>query len=178
MSWEETLQSRLDGIRGARASGVAVSIKVRATGGCFHREHSPGAYRLIDRAVQDFPSKDGRFEEHESGPEILVLFGVTTAALVLIKSVVDLVTTIIKARTEGQKKGDHPREPLELIVRGFGSDGKMYEEKVLRIDAGEEVSRAAIEKALGLGLQKQLPKKQKDVPVKPSAKQKPKKRRR
>ncbi|HWE95767.1 MAG TPA: hypothetical protein VG269_17515 [Tepidisphaeraceae bacterium] len=181
MGWEATLRKRLDEVEGKPSKGVAVSIKVRIMGGCFHRQHSPEAYRIIDHALSDFPPADGRFEEHETGPELLVLFGLTTAGLVLTKSVIDLVTTIIKARSEGQKKGDHPRDSIELIVRGFDTEGKMFEEKVMRINAGEDVARAAVEKALGIGLQKQSPVKKQNVltsPVKASTKKKNRKKKR
>ena len=57
------------------------------------------------------------FEEHESGPELLVFVAVVTAGISLAKSVIDLIVAIIKARSEGIKKGDHPASPLDLIVR-------------------------------------------------------------
>ena len=127
-----------------------VSIKVRITSGCFHREHSPQAYKLIDDYVSgtDMAKLRAEIEEHESGPEILVFLAVATAGLTFAKSVVDLITVIIKARSEGIKKGDRPSEPLELIVRGHTKDGEYFEEKILRIPNDQTVTTKAIEAAL------------------------------
>ena len=90
--------------------GLAVSMKVRVTSGCFHREHSPQAYRLIDEYLQLHALEDVRwsFQEHESGPELLLYLAVTTAGLSLAAGIINLVTAIIKARADGIKKGDHP----------------------------------------------------------------------
>lgn len=159
MTWENTLRSRLDGYHGRHEhDGTPVSIKIRSLGGCFDRGCCPAAHRIIDDALRQY-GHDGEFgyEKHESGPELLVYLALGTATITLAKSVIDLVTTIIKARSEGQKQGDRHHEPLELIVRGFDKDGKMFEERVLRIDAGEEPTREAVQKALTDGLQKRLP---------------------
>jgi hypothetical protein len=144
----------------AEADGlVPVSIKVRVMSGCFHREHSPQAYRLIDDylAAADLSHVRHRFEEHESGPELLVYLAVTAAGLGVVKSVVELITTIIKARSEGIKKGDTPSHPLELIVRGHSEDGEYFEEKVLQIPPEQVVTPTQIEDALA----KSIPKPQK-----------------
>jgi hypothetical protein len=111
-------------------------------GGCFHREHSPEAYRIIDDflSTTDLSDVHLHFEEHESGPEILVYMAVAAAGLTLAKSVVELITAIIKARSEGIKRGDKPCEPLELIMRGHSKDGEYYEETVLRIPNHEPVT--------------------------------------
>jgi len=129
---------------------VPVSIKVRVTSGCFHREHSPHAYRLIDDflARTDLSDTRCRLEEHESGPELLVYLAVTAAGLGVVKSVVELVTAIIKARSEGIKKGDRPSDPLELIVRGHSKGGEYFEETVLRIPAEHVITPKQIEDAL------------------------------
>ena len=131
----------------AKTDGLApVSIKVGVTSGCFHREHSPHAYQLIDDYLADADLSDlqFRFEEHESGPELLVYLAVTAAALGVVKSVVELVTAIIKARSEGIKKGDRPSDPLELIVRGHSKDGEYFEETVLRIPPDHVVTRSRL----------------------------------
>lgn len=126
-----------------------VSIKVRVASGCFHREHSPEAYRLIDDYLADADLSDAhyRIEEHESGPEILVYLAVATAGLSLAKSIVELVTTIIKARSEGIKRGDRPAEPLEVIVRGHTKDGEYTEEIILRIPAGTTITAKQLQDA-------------------------------
>jgi hypothetical protein len=159
--WQETFRNRMRGFEARRAPGpgeAAVSIKVRVASGCFHREHSPRAYELIDRSLTKLPGSDGSFafEEHESGPEILVYLAVTTAGLSLAKSIIDLITAIIKARSEGIKKGDHPSEPLELIVRRVHDAQEFREETVLRIGHKDAVDKAKIEQQLKDALRKLL----------------------
>lgn len=104
------------------------------------------------------------FEEHESGPEILVFLAMGTAGLA--KSVIDLVITIIKARTEGIKKGDHPCHPLELIVRRVHDGKEFREETVLRIGHRDVLDEPNIEQELKEALRKLL----KDEPSSPRPK--------
>lgn len=155
--WMEEFRARMREF-GQLASfpGRAVSIKVRITGGCFHREHSPEAYKIIDKHLKSRPVDNCRFVEHETGPELLVWLALGTAGITLAKSVVDLVTTIIKARAEGIRKGDRPAEPIELIVRDFDADGKVREERVLHLTPRDQIDAKQIEKAMGRAL-KQLP---------------------
>jgi len=132
------------------ANAIPVSIKVRVTSGCFHREHSPHAYEIIDDYLSRIPAdeRDFTFEEHESGPEILVYLAVTSVGLTLAKSVVDLITAIVKARSESAKKGDHPQAPVELIVRRFDKAGEIREEKVLHFNYSDPVNPDEIERKL------------------------------
>jgi hypothetical protein len=156
--WQETFRNRMRGFEARRApkpGESAVSIKVRVAGGCFHREHSPHAYQFID-AKLTATDDSFAFEEHESGPEILVYLAVTTAGLSLAKSIVDLITAIIKARSEGIKKGDHPSEPLELIVRRVHNAQEFREETVLRIGHEDAVDEAKVERELNDALRKLL----------------------
>lgn len=147
--WVKQFRRRMNRFSKSRPGhGNAISIKVRPIGGCFHRQHSPHAYHLIDVYLQKCPSLDVHFEEHESGPELLVWLALGTAGLTLAKSVIDLVTAIIKARSEGIKKGDSPSETVELIIRKVITDHKTIEEKVLRFDYKDEVNTEQIEKAL------------------------------
>jgi hypothetical protein len=144
---------------------VPVSVKVRVTSGCFHREHSPRAYQLIDDylARADLPDVHCRFEEHESGPELLVCLAVTTAGLTFAKSVVELITAIIKARSNGISKGDRPSDPLELIVRGHTKEREYFEEMILQIPPDKVITARQIEDALTkqkAGTQKKKRKKQ------------------
>jgi len=146
----------------------AVSIKVRITSGCFHREHSPRAYELIDQSLRKLSPRDSgfAFEEHESGPELLVYIA---AGVSLATSVINLIATIIKARSEGIRKGDHPAHPLELIVRRVHSGNEFREETVLRIGHTDSLDEAKLEQQLNDALQKLL-KDGKQIPEpKPSA---------
>jgi hypothetical protein len=130
-------------------------LKCAWPGGCFHREHSPHAYQIID-AKLTATDDSFAFEEHESGPEILVYLAVTTAGLSLAKSIVDLITAIIKARSEGINKGDHPSELLELIVRRVHNAQEFREETVLRIGHEDAVDEAKVERQLEDALRKLL----------------------
>ena len=147
-SWLEEFHKRMDRFgrkqRGA-GEGVAISIKVRVASGCFHREHSPRAYELIGPALPEPGVSDFDYVEHESGPELLVYLA---GGLLLAKSVVELITVIIKARAEGIKKGDNPSAPLELIVRRVYRGSEFKEEIVLRIGHTESVDPKSIEKQL------------------------------
>jgi len=137
----------------------AVSIKVRVQSGCFHREHSPRAYAIIDKRLDALAPEESEglsFEEHESGPEVLVWIAVGTAGLTLAKSIVDLVTAIIKARSEGVKQGDRPSDPVELIVRRVGTRDEFREETILRVGCDQTIAQSQIEDALESALDKLL----------------------
>jgi hypothetical protein len=143
---------------------IAVSIKVRVTSGCFHREHSPKAYCMIEHHLYSISPDQAVFEfqEHESGPEILVYLAVTTAGLTLAKSVIDLVTAIIKARCDGIRQGDKPNDPLELIIRRTCKEGQFTEDKVLRVGPHENVDRSVIEQDLKKAAEKLIKEEQKE----------------
>jgi hypothetical protein len=120
---------------------------VRVESGCFHREHSPEAYKIIDAQLRK-PSEHAEVVEHESGPELLLYLAVAAGALSLAKSVVELVTEIFKARATGIKKGDHPRDPLVLIVRRVDDKDEYREDVILRIGHTDAVDSGVIEKEL------------------------------
>ena len=151
-AWPHQLYTRLrefEAQSDALADRVSFSIKVRVTSGCFHREHSPKAYEAIDRAVAaTAPCRAVAFVEHENGPELLVYAAFAASGLTLAKSVVDLVTAILKARSAGIKQGDRASDPLELIVRRSHDGVKANEEIILRIAATEMVDRNVLETKL------------------------------
>ena len=159
-SWEFDLRNRLDTFHHRQkpsTQGISVSIKVRVTGGCYHREHSPIAYKVIDKHLSSMRLDESiSFGEHESGPELLVYLMFGTAVLTLSKSIIDLITAFIKARSDGIKKGDRPSEPLELIVRTFDKDGKLAEETVLHIDSRHAPARKHIQLALEQAINRML----------------------
>jgi hypothetical protein len=149
-AWQEDFRNRMHGFvvrKGALRPGSGVSIKVRIESGCFHRDHSPEAYRIIDRKLTKLPGNVD-WVEHESGPELLVYLAVTTAGLTLAKSVIDLLTTIIKARSEGIKKGDQPCHPLVLIVRRITDKEGYREEIVAKIPHTSKVDAAQLREIL------------------------------
>jgi hypothetical protein len=156
--WQKQFRDRMHRFE-ARSSehpgDIAVSIKIRVVSGCFHREHSPRAYDLIDLQMMKLPPRpELGFEEHESGPELLVYLAVATAGITLAKSVIDLITAIIKARAEGVKKGDKPADPLELIVRRVDKGDEFHEEIMLRVGHKDSVDEKMIKKQVDQALRK------------------------
>ena len=133
--------------RRQQGNGYVVSVKVRVESGCFHREHSPEAYKIIDARLRR-PPECAEVIEHESGPELLLYLAVTASALSLAKSVVELITEIFKARAAGIKEGDHPRDPLVLIVRRVDEKNEYREDVILRIGHTDVIDSGAIDKEL------------------------------
>lgn len=120
--------------------GPAVSIKIRPPSGCFHREHSPNAYQMIDEWLSKHDHSMFSFEEHESGPEII-------AAVNSITAIINFIVAILKARFDGIKKGDKPHHSIELIVRKIERSNEYIEEVILKTDhlspnLADEVDRA------------------------------------
>jgi hypothetical protein len=156
--WQQTFRHRMRGFGHRRppAPGeVPLSIKIRVTSGCFHREHSPRAFELMDSYLVG-STAELEFQEHETGPELLVYTAMATAGLTLAKSVIDLITAIIKARSEGVKKGDRPNDPLELIIRRVDDHSLFREETVLRIGHNEPADPKLIETQVAEALNKIL----------------------
>lgn len=174
-AWEYGFRERMSSFesrRPPREDEFSVSLKVRVTSGCFHREHSPHAYQLIDRHLESLPPSDTvdfQLVEHESGPEILVYLTLTATGLQLTKSIIDLIVAIIRARSEGVQRGDQRTEPVEVIVRRIVDGDKFQEETVFRIGHGDSVSRADLEIKLKAAL-KRLSAKTPALPGKPQKK--------
>jgi hypothetical protein len=148
---EDDLRQRINKFESsfpARKDDTPISIQIRVDSGCFHREHSPFAYREIDLYIYNHLNDNFTFEEHENGPEFLVFLSWITDGIHLSQSVIDFVAVITKARTDGTRHGDHRSEPIELVIRGFNEHGEYIEIKVLRILPRQTVSRYLIEKAL------------------------------
>lgn len=159
-SWHREFRQRMgrfESMRPPRSGEVSVSLKVRVVSGCFHREHSPLAYEIIDDYVESLPNvSDFQVIEHESGPEILVYCALATAGISLAKSVIDLITAILKARSDSVKKGDRPSEPVELVVRRIDDRHGFHEETVLRLGHADKVVRKTVEQQLKKALSKLL----------------------
>lgn len=157
MKWEDQFRHRMRGFESGflpEGHGTPLSIKVRVSSGCFHRQHSPNAYRIIDEHIRAQRPENVSFEEHESGPELLVYVALATAGISLAANVINLVVAIIKARAEGIEHGDGPHDPIELIVRGYDKTGSLREEKVLRFKPHDAVNKDAILTALQKGIVK------------------------
>jgi hypothetical protein len=69
-------------------------------------------------------------ECHESGPEIVVYLGVATASLLLIKSVVDLITTFLKALGKEHRKKTSRIKLTHRSIRG----GQVTDDILIEID--------------------------------------------
>jgi len=108
---------------------------------CFHCW--PDTWGKINKSIQPCgPIKDegdvliekdkNRFvlECHESGPEIIVYLALTTSSIVLLKSIIDLVITIIKALSD-----EHGKQPshIKLSKRQI-TKGEIEEENLIEID--------------------------------------------
>jgi hypothetical protein len=146
--WLTGFRQTVDDFRSRQmGNGQIVSVKVRVESGCFHREHSPEAYKIIDARLRR-PPEHAEIIEHESGPELLLYLAVTAGALSLAKSVVELVTEIFKARAAGIKKGDHPKDPLVLIVRRVDEKNEYREDVIFRIGQADSVDSGVVEKEL------------------------------
>jgi len=154
-SWIQSLQSRLDQID-CGSGGLPVSIKVRVLGGCFCRGCCRNAWEIIDQAQADLHKRNGRdfyLEEHESGPEIIAFLAIATAGITLTKSLIDLLITIVKARSDGRKNGDQREEPLEIVVRRIQTRDELREEFVLRIGQHDCLDRRELESKLKAALE-------------------------
>jgi len=69
-------------------------------------------------------------ECHESGPEIVVYLGLATASILLVKSIVDLLTTFIKALQKEHRKAP---SQVKLTCRRLRK-GKVEEELLAELD--------------------------------------------
>lgn len=146
--WTSEFDRRMRGFSSHHAgSGLGLSLKVRVTSGCFHREHSPEAFVFIDEEFSkiDWHRASAEVVEHESGPEILLWLAAGTAVATLAKSVVDLVVVILKARAQGIKKGDGPDAPLEVIVRRSVTSDRVDDEVVMRFGHLQRINKTQLE---------------------------------
>ncbi len=149
MTWENELSERLETFRQEKHLGddvLILSIKIRVTGGCFHREHSPNAYKLIDNLKYSKP--ENKIIEHENGPEIIAYIALATASISFLQSTISLVTEILKARRDGISKGDSPKENLKVVVRGFDKKGRLKEEEIIEVNSINPIDQKSIEKIL------------------------------
>lgn len=134
---------RLKTHRPERPSDVPVWMKIRI-------DPTSEEHAVIHRYREKLAPADAdfEFETHESGPEILVYLAVTAAGVSLVKSVIDLITTIIKARSETWRKGDLPFKPLELIVRHVDEGRGRSDEIILRFGQNETSDETVIKQRL------------------------------
>jgi hypothetical protein len=120
-----------------------ISIKLSPPSGCCCSNCWPETWKIVNQFI--YPcgpikhegdaviKKDGNIfvlEQHESGPEILVFLALATASATLAKSVIDLITTIIKGLSS-----EHRKQPQRIkIVKRRLIKGNIEEEKLIEID--------------------------------------------
>lgn len=121
-----------------------ISIKIKpADGGCCCLNHWQKTWDTVNDYIYPCgPVKNEgdvlinknnvRFvlECHESGPEIIVYLGFGTASIVLAKSVIDLITTLLKARQNEY----HSRSGRFKIIRRFQTKGQVEEVEIMELD--------------------------------------------
>jgi hypothetical protein len=77
-----------------------------------------------------------------------------SAGINITSSVINFITAIIKARTEGIKRGDHKEAPLELIIRGYDKKGNLKQEEILTIKSSQEIDDELIERVISVSIEK------------------------
>jgi hypothetical protein len=160
MNWTNEFKNRIEDFEGQfnEKDSFALSIKIRVISGCFHREHSPEAYKIIDNEINQLDLKKERIAliEHESGPEILVYLALTASVIQLSAAVIDLIRSIIEGRKMGIEKGDHPHDDLHLIVRGFNKKGDLKDETILTIKHFDKIDKKLIKELIEKSVNKTL----------------------
>lgn len=108
---------------------------------CFHCW--PNTWNKINKSIQPcgpiedegdvlIKKKEIKFvlECHESGPEIIAYLALATSSTVLLKSIIDLVITIIKALSnEGRKQPSRIKISKRQIIKG-----EIEEDSLIEID--------------------------------------------
>lgn len=166
MNWANQFKNRIDDFENhfGDENGVSISIKIRVESGCFHREHSPKAYEIIDKELKAFDSVKEKavLIEHESGPEILVYLSLVGGFISLSASIINIITAIINARRKGSEYGDRASSNITLIVRNFNKKGDIKEEKIISIDHMDELNQKVVKELLDKGLKNLLEKSKKE----------------
>jgi hypothetical protein len=158
-AWIRDFRNRIDSFENdfpPHNDEIPVSIKVRTDSGCYSRGCCTHAFRIIDKKVNELRSKDDRFcfVEHENGPEILTYLTLIPAGLTIPESIVELVTVIIKARTEGRRHGDRHSHPITLAVRCLKDKDVLSEARILTFRDYKLVSSDMIQEILLNGCKK------------------------
>lgn len=120
-----------------------ISIKLSPPSGCCCSNCWPETWQMVNKTIMPYGpikhegdaliGKDGNafvLEQHESGPEILIYLAAATPSLPLVKSVIELITTIIKSLTN-----EHRKQPPRIKVsKRQLIKGKIEEEYLVEID--------------------------------------------
>lgn len=139
-NWRKQIDDRIS-MFDKNNTGQAISVKIKVLNGCFHREHSPHAYQIIDQYLMNLNKKEFDFIEHESGPEIIAFVNSVTA-------IINFISAVIKAKVEGMRKGDRHDNPVEVILRRTESENEFIEEVIIKAHDVEKVNDLLIKNAL------------------------------
>jgi hypothetical protein len=121
-----------------------IVLKIAPVGGgccCFH--HWPETWNSINKFISPcgpirnegaalIKKNSDKFvlECHESGPEIIIYLGLGTASILLVKSVVDLVLTMLKSR---QKSNSHGNVKFKITSYRY-IDASNIDESVMEVN--------------------------------------------
>jgi len=137
-----------------RDYGKYVCLKIAPeTGGCCCFHCWPHTWQEVNRTIlpsgpiEDegdvlIDTRGGRFvlECHENGPEIIFYLGAGTAGVLLVKAIVELITTILKSRSEEQRR----RLGKLIITKRTFIRSRRHEEKIIEIDLPPDSPHAEI----------------------------------
>ncbi len=80
---------------------------------------------LIDKENEKFV-----LECHESGPEIILYLALGTASITLVRSIIELITTLVKALEKERRKTPGKLE----IIKRRQIRGEIEEEEIMKVD--------------------------------------------
>ncbi len=121
-----------------------ISLKITPNdGGCCCFNHWPETWNVVNKFISPcgpirnegavlIEKNNEQFvlECHESGPEIVVYLGLGTASILLVKSIVDLILTILKSR---QKRNYHSNLKFKITSYHYINPTKI-DESVIEVD--------------------------------------------
>jgi hypothetical protein len=137
------------GMKSPPANCLAVLFRINAAEGCFDRRHSPAAFKAIDAYISRLRPPHGfSFEERECGIEIIAFATLRPDGITLGAGIVNLLATVIRARSHGIRKGDDPSAPLVLTMHFIDNNTEMVEERVLRVSHTDNVAPAKVRDAI------------------------------
>ncbi len=165
---KDTLQKSIDRaiilLKTPREYGKYISLKISPPSGCCCSHCWPETWKTVNQKIAPYGpvGHEGDaiivtngdsfvLESHESGPEIIAYLALATVSATLLKSLIDLVTTIIKGLS-----GEHKKQPPRIkISKRQIVKGKIEEEHLIEIDVPiskdvekklEEIIRRSINK--------------------------------
>ena len=120
-----------------------ISIKLSPPSGCCCSHCWPETWRLVNKMIAPCGPVEHEgdalienngdkyiLESHESGPEIIIYLALATASATLLKSIIDLINTILSGLSN-----EHRKQPPRIkISKRQIIKGNIEEENLLEID--------------------------------------------